>query len=323
MKILITGGAGFIGSHLADRLLEMGEEVFVIDNLSTGSLKNIEHLEENRGFHLVVDTILHEAVMNELVFKCDQLYHMAAAVGVKLIMNHPVETLETNVQGTETVLKLANRHKKKVLIASTSEVYGKVMDGNNCCLLSEDTDRLMGSTTKRRWAYACSKALDEFLALAYFEEKKLPVVIARLFNTVGPRQTGQYGMVIPNCVQKALLGKPIIVYGDGTQSRSFTHVSDVVDALIRLMAEPDAVGQIFNVGGTEEVTIKDLAVMIKEMTGSISEIEYLPYDKAFGPGYEDMQRRCPDIGKIEKLIGFQPRIDLRTIIQSVIGYYAK
>jgi UDP-glucose 4-epimerase len=323
MKILITGGAGFIGSHLADRLLAMGEEVFVIDDLSTGSLKNIEHLQENPEFHLIVDTILHEAVMNELVFKCDQVYHLAAAVGVRLIMDHPVETLETNVVGTEMVLKLTNRHKKKVLIASSSEVYGKVMDGDNCYLLKENTDRLMGSTTKRRWAYACSKALDEFLALAYFEEKKLPVIIARLFNTVGPRQTGQYGMVIPNCVQKALLGKPIIVYGDGSQSRSFTHVSDVVEALIGLMAEPKAVGQIFNVGGTEEVTIKDLAVMVKEMAGSTSEIEYIPYERAFGPGYEDMQRRCPDIQKIKALIGFEPKIDLRAIIQSVIEYFAK
>ena len=262
MKILITGGAGFIGSHLADRLLEMGEEVFVIDDLSTGALKNIEHLQGNPRFHLVADTILHEAVMNELVFKCDQIYHMAAAVGVKLIMNRPVETVETNVKGTEMVLKLANSHKRKVLIASTSEVYGKVMDGHNCSVLTEDTDRLMGSTSKRRWAYACSKALDEFLALAYYEEKKLPVIIARIFNTVGPRQTGQYGMVIPNFVQKALIDKPIVVYGDGTQSRSFTHVSDAVDALVGLMAEPGAVGQVVNVGNTKEVSIKELALLV-------------------------------------------------------------
>ena len=323
MKILITGGAGFIGSHLADRLVGMGEEVFAIDDLSTGTLKNVEHLKRNQKFHLVVDTVLHEAVMNELVFKCDEIYHMAAVVGVKQIMNRPVETLETNVKGTEMVLRLANRHKRKVLIASTSEVYGKVMDGNNCCVLAEDTDRLMGSTSKRRWAYACSKALDEFLALAYFEEKKLPVIIARLFNTVGPRQTGQYGMVVPNFVQKALIGKPIIVYGDGTQSRSFTHVSDVVEAITGLMAKPNALGQIVNVGGTEEVTIKDLALMVKEMTGSTSEIEYIPYERAYGPGYEDMRRRCPDIRKVERLIGFEPRIDLRGIIQSVIEYYGK
>jgi UDP-glucose 4-epimerase len=323
MKILITGGAGFIGSHLADRLLEMGEEAFVIDDLSTGSLKNVENNQDNDRFHLVVDTILNEAVMNELVFKCDQIFHMAAAVGVKLIMNRPVETLETNVKGTEMILMLANRHKKKVLIASSSEVYGKIMDGENARLLSEDSDRLMGFTTKRRWAYACSKALDEFLALAYFEEKKLPVIIARLFNTVGPRQTGQYGMVIPNFVQKALIDKPIIVFGDGLQSRSFTHIADVTDALIKLMGEPKAVGRIFNVGNPEEVTIQDLAKLVKEMTGSASAIEYLPYEKAYGPGYEDMQRRCPDITRIKELIGFEPGIDLRGIIRSVIDYYKK
>jgi len=323
MKVLITGGAGFIGSHLADRLVESGTEVFVIDDLSTGSLNNVKHLQENPKFHLVVDSILQEGIMNELVFKCDQVYHLAAAVGVKLIMNRPVETLETNVKGTEVVLKLANRHKKKVLIASTSEVYGKVMDGNNCNKLAEDTDRLMGSTAKRRWAYACSKALDEFLALAYFEEKKLPVTIARLFNTVGPRQTGQYGMVVPNFVQKALIGKSIIIYGDGSQSRSFTHVSDVVEALIGLMREPEALGQVFNVGGNDEVTIQDLALLVKEMVGSESEIEYISYEKAYGPGYEDMQRRCPDNSKLKDLIGFEPNSDLRSIIKSVIDYYSE
>jgi UDP-glucose 4-epimerase len=270
-----------------------------------------------------VDTILNEAVMNELVFKCDQIYHMAAAVGVKLIMDRPVETLETNVKGAEMVLMLANRYKKKLLIASSSEVYGKVMDGENTHPLLEDTDFLMGSTTKRRWAYACSKALDEFLALAYHEEKKLPVIIARLFNTVGPRQIGQYGMVVPNFVQKALIGKPITVYGDGSQSRSFTYVADVIDALIKLMTEPEAVGQIFNVGNSEEVTIKELALMVKEMTGSSSEIEYISYEKAYGPGYEDMQRRCPDITRLKNLIHFEPKTDLKGIIQSVIDYYKK
>jgi len=323
MKILITGGAGFIGSHLADRLLENGEEVYVIDDLSSGSLKNVEHLQDNPQFHLVVDTVLHEAVMNELVFKCEHIYHMAAVVGVKQIMNRPVETLETNVKGTEIVLRLANRHKKKVLIASTSEVYGKVMDGDNCCQLTEDTDRLMGSTSIRRWAYACSKALDEFLALAYYEEKKLPVVIARLFNTVGPRQTGQYGMVVPNFVQKALIGKPIVVHGDGSQSRTFIHISDAVDALMGLMAEPSALGQVVNVGSTEEMTIKELALLVKEMAESESDIEYISYDKAYGPGFEDMQRRCPDITRIEELSGFQPKVNLRGIIQSVIDYYTE
>jgi UDP-glucose 4-epimerase len=321
MKILITGGAGFIGSHLAERFIGMGEEVFVIDDLSTGTLRNIQQLQEHPRFHLVVDTILHEAVMNELVFKCEHIYHMAAVVGVKQIMNRPVETLETNVKGTEMVLRLANRHKRKVLIASTSEVYGKVMNGDAGCRLAEGTDRLMGSTTKRRWAYACSKTLDEFLALAYFEEKKLPVIIARLFNTVGPRQTGQYGMVVPSFVQKALIDKPIVVHGDGTQSRSFTHISDVVEALIGLMAEPRAVGQVVNVGGTEEVTINDLALLVKEMTQSKSEIEYIPYEKAYGPGFEDMRRRCPDIAKVRELIGFEPKVDLRGIIRSVIDYH--
>ena len=321
MKILITGGAGFIGSHLADRLLEMGEEVYAIDDLSSGSLRNVEHLQHNQRFRLVVDTILHEALMDELTSKCEHIYHMAAVVGVKQIMNRPVETLETNVKGTEIVLRSANQYKKKVLIASTSEVYGKVMDGNNCLLLSEDTDRLMGSTSKRRWAYACSKALDEFLALAYFEEKKLPVVIARLFNTVGPRQTGQYGMVIPNFVQKALIDKPIVVHDDGTQSRTFIHISDAVEALIGLMAEPRAVGQVVNVGTNEEIAIKELALMVKEMSGSESDIEYISYEKAYGPGFEDMKHRCPDIARIKELIGFQPKVDLRGIIQSVIDYY--
>ena len=323
MKILITGGAGFIGSHLVERLLEHGEEVYVIDDLSSGSLKNVEHLQNNPQFHLVVDTVLNEAVMNELVFKCEHIYHMAAVVGVKQIMNRPVETLETNVKGTEMVLRLANRHKQKVLIASTSEVYGKVMDGDNCSLLTENTDRLMGTTSKRRWAYACSKALDEFLALAYFEEKKLPVVVARLFNTVGPRQTGQYGMVVPNFVQKAIIGKPIVVHDDGSQSRTFIHISDAVDALIGLMAEPSAVGQVVNVGSTEEVTIKELALMVREIARSSSDIEYISYEKAYGPGFEDMKRRCPDISKIRELIGFQPKVSLRGIIQSVIDYYTE
>lgn len=317
MKILITGGAGFIGSHLAERLLELDHEVFIIDNLWTGKLANIGKIQSDKRLHLVVDTILNESIMNELVFKVEHIYHLAAAVGVRNIMDHPVETLDINVKGTETVLRLANRFKKKVLIASTSEIYGKHVEHS----LSEDDNRVMGTVKKRRWAYACSKTLDEFLALAYFDEKKLPVVIARLFNTVGPRQTGQYGMVLPTFVQSALMGKPIPVYGDGTQSRSFTHVKDVVEALIKLMAEPKAEGEIFNVGNDHEITINELAQRVKEMTGSDSEIEYVMYEKAYGPGFEDMERRCPNIEKLKKLIGFKPIHNLETIIQNVIDYF--
>jgi len=317
MKILITGGAGFIGSHLAEKLLGLGQEVFIIDNLWTGRLSNIEKIQDHKKLHLVVDTILNESVMNELIFKIDHIYHLAAAVGVKNIMDHPVETLDINVKGTETVLRLANSFKKKVLIASTSEVYGKHVEHS----LSEDDDRILGTVKKRRWAYACSKTLDEFQALAYFDEKKLPVVIARLFNTVGPRQTGQYGMVLPNFVQSALLGKPISVYGEGTQSRSFTHVNDVVGAITKLMDEPSAEGEIFNVGNNKEVTINELALKVKEMTDSDSEIEHIPYAKAYGPGFEDMQRRCPSIKKINKLIGFKPSYNLEAMIQSVIDYF--
>jgi UDP-glucose 4-epimerase len=317
MKALITGGAGFIGSHLAERLLELNHEVFIIDNLWTGRLANIENIQDDERLHLVVDTILNESVMNELVFKVDHVYHLAAAVGVKKIMDHPVETLDINVKGTEAVLRLANRFKKKVLIASTSEVYGRHLNGK----VSEDDSRVMGSVKKRRWAYACSKTLDEFLALAYHDEKKLPVVISRLFNTVGPRQTGQYGMVLPNFVQSALLGKSIAVYGDGTQSRSFIHVRDAVEAIIALMAEHQADGDVFNVGNDHEITINDLAQKVKDMTGSDSNIEHVPYEKAYGPGFEDMERRCPNIEKINNLIGFKPEYDLEAMIQSVIDYF--
>ena len=317
MKVLVTGGAGFIGSHLSERLIEMGKEVYVIDNLWTGKLSNISHLQTDKNFHLIVDTILNESVMNELIFKVDQIYHLAAAVGVKNVMDHPVESLEVNVKGTEILLRLANRFKKKVLITSSSEVYGKHIEHS----LSEEDNRVMGSVKKRRWAYACSKALDEFLAMAYYEEKKLPVVIVRLFNTVGPRQTGQYGMVLPNFVQSALLGKPITVYGDGNQSRSFLHVNDAIWALIRLMNEAKAEGDILNVGNDHEITINELAQKVKEMTNSSSPIEHIPYEKAYGPGFEDMQRRCPNIQKIRKLIGFEPKYDMDAIIKSVIEYF--
>ena len=317
MKVLITGGAGFIGSHLAEKLLERGDEVFAIDNLWTGKLANLSRVQNNENFHLVVDTILNESVMNELVFKADHIYHLAAAVGVRTIMDHPVETLDINVKGTEVVLRLANRFKKKVFVTSTSEIYGNHMEHT----LAEDDNRLMGSVKKRRWAYACSKTLDEFLALAYFDEKKLPVVVGRLFNTVGPRQTGQYGMVLPNFVQSALLGKPITVYGDGDQTRSFTHVRDVVEAITGLMSEPKAEGDVFNVGNDTEVTINELAEKVKKMTGSASPIEHVPYEKAYGPGFEDMRRSCPNIEKIRKLIGFEPRYDLEAMIQGVIDYF--
>jgi UDP-glucose 4-epimerase len=317
MRALITGGAGFIGSHLTEELLDLGYEVYVIDNLWTGKLANLAKVQINEKFHLVVDTVLNESVMNELIFKADHVYHLAAAVGVLNIMDHPVETIDINVKGTEAVLRLANRFKKKVLIASTSEIYGKHVAHS----LSEDDNRVMGTVKKRRWAYACSKTLDEFLALAYYDEKKLPVVIARLFNTVGPRQTGRYGMVLPNFVQSALLGKPITVYGDGTQTRSFTHVKDVVKALIKLMEEPKAEGDVFNVGNDHEISIKDLAMKVKEMTKSPSQIEFIPYEKAYGPGFEDMERRCPNVEKLAKLTGFKPNRDLDSIIQSVIDYF--
>ena len=317
MRALITGGAGFIGSHLAEKLLGLGHEVFVIDNLWTGKLENVAKIQNKKTFHLVVDTILNESVMNELIFKVDHIYHLAAAVGVRNIMDHPVETLDINVKGTEVVLRLANRFKKKVFITSTSEVYGNHLEHS----LGEDDNRVMGSVKKRRWAYACSKTLDEFLSLAYFDEKKLPVVVGRLFNTVGPRQIGQYGMVLPNFVQSALLGKPITVYGDGNQTRSFTHVLDVVDVLVKVMEEPAAEGDVFNIGNDKEVTINDLALKVKEMTGSRSEIEHIPYEKAYGPGFEDMQRRCPNIDKIRKLIGFEPKYNLEAMIQSVIDYF--
>jgi UDP-glucose 4-epimerase len=319
MKSLITGGAGFIGSHLTEKLLDLGHEVFIIDNLWTGKLKNIDAVQNHPKLHLVVDTILNESVMNEMIFKVDHIYHLAAAVGVRNIMDHPVETIDTNVKGTETVLRLANRFKKKVLIASTSEIYGKHVEHT----LSEDDNRVMGSVKKRRWAYACSKTLDEFQAMAYYDEKKLPVVIARLFNTVGPRQTGQYGMVLPNFVQSALLGKPITVFGDGTQARSFCHVRDVVSALTKLMGESKAEGDIFNVGNDYEVTINELAQKVKELTGSHSVIEHIPYEKAYGPGFEDMERRCPNIEKLGELIGFNPENNLDTIIQDVIDYFKK
>jgi UDP-glucose 4-epimerase len=313
---LITGGAGFIGSHLSEALLAGGHEVFVLDNLSTGSIENIVHLKGEAKFHYTIESVSNEPLLAEHVDLCDIVVHLAAAVGVKLIVEAPVHTIETNVHGTEVVLKHANKKKKLVVIASTSEVYGK----NSAVPFREDADLVLGPTAKHRWAYACSKAIDEFLALAYWKEKKLPVVIVRLFNTVGPRQTGRYGMVIPTFVQQALSGRPITVFGDGSQSRSFTHVEDVVGALVALMQEPRAVGDVFNIGNGAEITILELAERIKKLTNSSSSIVRIPYDEAYEQGFEDMPRRVPDLTKINQLIGYRPRMQLEEILQSVIDH---
>jgi UDP-glucose 4-epimerase len=318
LKVLITGGAGFVGSHLAEALLARGDTVYALDNLSTGAIDNVEHLKTDRRFHYTIDSIMNEPVVAELIDRADVVFHLAAAVGVRLIVESPVNTIETNVHGTEMVLKLANKKKKKVLVASTSEVYGK----SNSVPFREDADLVLGPTSKGRWSYACSKAIDEFLALAYWKEKGLPVVIFRLFNTVGPRQTGRYGMVIPNFVKQALLGHPLTVFGDGSQSRCFTYISDVVDALIKLADHPDAVGNVFNIGnGTEEVTILDLARRVKARAGSKSEITLVPYDKAYEEGFEDMPRRLPDTGKLCRLIGYEPKVHLDEILDHVIEYF--
>ncbi|MHC5540425.1 GDP-mannose 4,6-dehydratase [Singulisphaera rosea] len=316
MRVLITGGAGFIGSHLADAYLARGDVVFVLDDLSTGSIKNISHLRAHPNFHYTVESVHHHPIVAELVDQCDVIFHLAAAVGVKLIVESPVRTIETNVHGTEVVLAQANKKKKKVLIASTSEVYGL----SNQVPFREDGNLVMGATTKGRWSYACSKAIDEFLALAYWREKKLPTVVVRLFNTVGPRQTGQYGMVIPSFVTQALAGRPLTVYGDGKQTRCFAHVLDVVNALIRLMDRPEAVGQVYNIGSSEEVSIMEVAEQIKDLTGSASEIVRVPYSEAYEEGFEDMPRRVPDTSKLFDLIGFRPERRLSEIIESVIAY---
>jgi nucleoside-diphosphate-sugar epimerase len=318
MKALITGGAGFLGSHLAESLLARGDTVYLIDNLSTGSIDNIEHLKGRKGFQYAIDSVMNEPVAAELIDRADVVYHLAAAVGVRLIVDSPVNTIETNVHGTEMVLKLANKKKKKVILASTSEVYGKSED----VPFREDADLVLGPTVKGRWSYACSKALDEFLAIAYHKEKHLPVVIVRLFNTVGPRQTGRYGMVIPNLVKQALRGHPLTVFGDGKQSRCFTYVSDVVDVLIKLAEHPAAVGQVFNVGNDrEEVAILDLARRVKARTGSRSEIVLVPYDQAYEEGFEDMPRRLPDLSKVRALVGYEPRVHLDEILDRVAEYF--
>ena len=318
MKALITGGAGFVGSHLAEALVARGDEVFVLDNLSTGSIENIEHLKGHPRFHYTIESIMNEPVTAELVDRVDVVFHLAAAVGVRLIVESPVNTIETNVHGTEMVLKLANKKKKKVVVASTSEVYGK----SGIVPFREDADLVLGPTSKGRWSYACSKAIDEFLALAYHKEKRLPVVLVRLFNTVGPRQTGRYGMVIPSFVKQALQGRPLTVFGDGTQSRCFTYVSDVVEQLVALAEEPRAVGEVFNVGNDrEEITIGDLARRVKARTGAKSEVVLVPYDQAYEEGFEDMQRRVPDLAKLRALTGYVPKVQLDEILDRVIAHF--
>lgn len=317
-KHLITGGAGFIGSHLADYLLNQGEDVVVMDNLSTGTYRNIQHLEGQSGFRCYIEDVRHEALLDELIREVDHVYHLAASVGVRLIVQKPTESLINNIMGTERVLSCASKHRKTVLIASSSEVYGKSKKDT----FSEEDDRIMGTTDKARWAYANSKATDEFLAMAYHQETGLPVVIVRLFNTVGPRQTGDYGMVIPNFVAQAIQGLPIPVHGDGSQTRCFCHVRDVVPALTQLVAHAGAYGGVFNLGSDEEVSIGQLAERVVQKSGSKSPIEYIPYDEAYPAGFEDMVRRVPDLTKIGSLIGFRPQRTLDDILQDVLREFS-
>jgi UDP-glucose 4-epimerase len=317
MHYLITGGAGFVGSHLSDTLLEQGHQVTVIDDLSTGSMRNIAHLRGNPNFRHVIDTMLNAPLLAELVDDADAIFHLAAAVGVKLIVESPVRTIETNVRCTELLLSIAAKKQKKVLIASTSEVYGK----NTDVPFHEESDLVMGATTRGRWSYACSKAIDEFLAIAYWREKKLPTIVVRLFNTVGPRQSARYGMVIPRFVTQALAGEPLTVYGDGTARRCFTHVSDVVRALAALIETEAAVGEVFNIGNDEEINILDLAHRIRELTESKSEIEYVPYSVAYEETFEDMPRRVPCLDKIKRTIGWTPEVPLAGILDSVIEFH--
>jgi UDP-glucose 4-epimerase len=317
MQALITGGAGFIGSHLAEALLSRGDEVYVIDDLSTGNIRNLDHLRDNKHLHVTIDRVENTPVLAELVDRADIVYHLAAAVGVRLVVESPVRTIETNLKTTEVVLEQAAKKKKQVFFASTSEVYGK-REVQPC---REDDDLIIGPTNKGRWSYACSKAIDEFLALAYAREKGLPVIIARFFNTVGPRQTGRYGMVVPSFVRQALSNQPITVYGDGSQARCFGYVGDVVGAVVKLSETASAYGQVFNIGNDQEVTIYELAERVIRLTGSSSTIQRIPYSEAYGDGFEDMRRRVPDLSKIRDVIGYRPRVALDEIIQRVIAYY--
>jgi len=318
MRYLITGGAGFVGSHLAERLLNDGHTVLIIDDLSTGSIRNIQHLKGRSNFDYVIDSIFNRSVLAELIDDCDLIFHLGAAVGVKLIVESPVRTIETNVRGSEGVLELANKKKKKVVLTSTSEVYGK----STKIPFHEDDDLVMGATVKGRWSYACSKAIDEFLALAYWREFKLPTVVARLFNTIGPRQSGHYGMVVPRFIRQALSGENLTVYGTGKQSRCFTYVTDVVEWLVRLGSNDDVNGQVFNLGNPEEITITDLATKVLRLTRANVGIEYIPYEKAYEKGFEDMERRVPDIRKVEIATSYSPRIRLDQALRLTGDWFA-
>ena len=318
MKAMVTGGAGFIGSHLGEMLLSAGHEVHIIDNLSTGSIENIKQFKQHPSFHFNIGSLTDTTLMTELVDRCDVIYHLAAAVGVKLVVESPIQTLRTNVDGTTAVLELASKNRKKVLLTSSSEVYGESIEFP----FHEDADMILRPTMKSRWSYAWSKAMDETLAMAYWQERQLPVVILRLFNTVGPRQTGSYGMVMPRFVKQALAREPLTIYGDGQQTRCFAYVGDVVRGIIALAANPDAVGQIFNIGNDNEVSIEALAQLIKDLTNSTSELTYVPYDQVYGEGFEDMQHRVPDLSKIRSFVGYQTTKDLPAIIRSVIDYHS-
>jgi nucleoside-diphosphate-sugar epimerase len=315
-RALITGGAGFIGSHLAEALLKMGWSVQVVDDVSTGSIDNINHLKDNPRFSYVLESVMNRSLLMELVDRADFIFHLAAAVGVRLIVEQPVRTIETNIKATELVLELSARKAKPVLLISTSEVYGK----SERPKFNEDDDLILGATSRARWCYAASKIIDEFLAIAYYKEKKLPTVVVRIFNTIGPRQTGQYGMVVPRFVRQALLGEPITVYGDGRQQRSFTWVGDVVDAVIKLIQNSQAYGEVFNIGHTQEISILDLASLVIEMTGSQSKIVLVPYEQAYEEGFEDMRRRVPDLSKVENLIGYKPSMNLRELLGQIIAF---
>src|SRR6185437_9831867 len=317
MRSLITGGAGFIGSHLAEQLIARGDDVFILDDLSTGSVENIRHLKSNSRFHYVFDSLQNRHLLAELVDESEVVFHLAAAVGVRLIVESPVRTIETNVNGTQMVLEAATKKKKLVFTASTSEVYGK----SDKIPFHEDSDLVLGPTTKGRWSYAASKALDEFLALSYWKEKKLPVIVVRFFNTVGPRQTGRYGMVLPNFVKSALDNAPISIYGDGKQSRCFCDVRDTVESLLRLIDTPRAVGEVVNIGNTEEISIEGLAQRVKQRTNSNSAIEFIPYDQAYEPGFEDMMRRVPSVDKLHAITGFRPQTSLNEIIDRVAAFF--